>query len=99
MAFDTRFIESLSLLTNASATGSAVTAKGGNYIWGAEGTFGGATLQLQATNANGTFTNITGAALTAAGFISVMIGANVQVKVTVTGGSPSALYSTLVAVP
>ena len=99
MAFDTRFIESLSLLTNASATGSAVTAKGGNYIWGAEGTFGGATLQLQAAAPNGTFTNITGAALTAAGFISVMIGANVQVKVTVTGGSPSALYSTLVAVP
>lgn len=97
--FGTQYNESITLLSNASATGSASTAKGGTYIWAAEGTFGGATLQLQAAAPNGTYTNITGAALTAAGFISVLIGVNASVKVTVTGGSPSALYSSLVAVP
>lgn len=99
MALDTNYIEELWLLQNVAVTGSNVRVKGGNYIWEAEGTFGGATLQLQAANANGTMTNITGASLTANGFVSVELGANALVRVTVTGGSPANLYSTLVAVP
>jgi hypothetical protein len=98
MALDTNFIEQLTLLNNASATGSYVIAKGGTYIWEAEGTFSSATLQLQAKNANGTATDIAGATLTANGFVSVLLGANAEVRVAVTG-SPSAIYSTLVAVP
>ena len=99
MALDTNYIEELWLLQNVAVTGSNVRVKGGNYIWEAEGTFGGATLQLQAANANGTMTNITGASLTANGFVSVELGANALVRVTVTGGAPANLYSTLVAVP
>ena len=99
MALDTNYIEELWLLQNVAVTGSNVRVKGGNYIWEAEGTFGWATLQLQAANANGTMTNITGASLTANGFVSVELGANALVRVTVTGGSPANLYSTLVAVP
>lgn len=99
MALDTSYIEDVSLLQNVAVTGSNVRVKGGNYIWEAEGTFGGATLQLQAANANGTMTNITGASLTANGFVSVELGANALVRVTVTGGSPANLYSNLVAVP
>jgi hypothetical protein len=99
MALDTNYIEELWLLQNVAVTGSNVRVKGGNYIWEAEGTFGGATLQLQAANANGTMTNITGASMTANGFVSVELGANALVRVTVTGGSPANLYSTLVAVP
>jgi hypothetical protein len=98
MALNTNFIEQLTLLNNESATGSYVIAKGGTYIWEAEGTFSGATLQLQAKNANGTATDIAGAALTGAGFLSVLLGANAEVRVAVTG-SPSAMYSSLVAVP
>jgi len=98
MALDTNFIEELTLLNNATATGSFVTAKGGTYIWEAEGTFSSATLQLQARNANGTATDIAGATLTANGFVSVLLGANAQVRVAVTG-SPTAMYSSLVAVP
>jgi hypothetical protein len=98
MALDTNFIEELTLLNNAAATGSFVTAKGGTYIWEAEGTFSSATLQLQAKNANGTTTDITGATLTANGFVSVLLAANAEVRVAVTG-SPTGIHSKLVAVP
>jgi hypothetical protein len=98
MALDTNYIERLTLLNNAAATGSYVTVKGGEYIWAAEATFSGGTLQLQAKNANGTATDIAGATLTANGFVSVLLGANAEVRVAVTG-SPSAIYSSLVAVP
>jgi hypothetical protein len=98
MALNTDYIERKDLLSNASATGSYSTVKGGTYIWSAEGTFSSATLQLQAKNANGTATDISGATLTAAGFVSVLLGANAEVRVAVTG-SPSAIYSSLVAVP
>ena len=98
MALNTDYIEKKDLLSNASATGSYFTVKGGTYIWSAEGTFSSATLQLQAKNANGTATAITGATLTAAGFVSVLLAANAEVRVLVTG-SPTAIYSSLVAVP
>jgi hypothetical protein len=98
MALDTNYIERLTLLNNAAATGSYVTVKGGEYIWAAEATFSGGTLQLQAKNANGTATDIAGATLTANSFVSVLLGANAEVRVAVTG-SPSAIYSSLVAVP
>jgi len=98
MALNTDYIERKDLLSNASATGSYFTVKGGTYIWSAEGTFSSATLQLQAKNANGTATDISGATLTAAGFVSVLLGANAEVRVAVTG-SPTGIYSMLVAVP
>jgi hypothetical protein len=98
MALDTNFLERVDLLVNEAATGSYRTVKGGTYIWSAEGTFSSATLQLQAKNANGTATDISGAALTGAGFVSVLLGVNTEVRVAVTG-SPSAMYSSLVAVP
>jgi hypothetical protein len=98
MALNTDYIERKDLLSNASSTGSYSTVKGGTYIWSAEGTFSSATLQLQAKNANGTATDIAGASLSANGFISVLLGANAEVRVSVTG-SPTGIYSSLVAVP
>lgn len=98
MALDTNYVEKIDLLSNAAATGSYFTVKGGIYIWSAEGTFSSATLQLQAKNSNGTATAITGATLTVAGFVSVLLAANAEVRVAVTG-SPTAIYSSLVAVP
>ena len=98
MALDSNYVERIDLLSNASATGGYFVVKGGNYIWSAEGTFSSASLQLQAKNANGTATDITGATLTAAGFIGVQIAANSEVRVAVTG-SPTAIYSALTAVP
>jgi len=98
MALNTNYVERVDLLVNEAATGSYRTVKGGTYIWSAEGTFSSATLQLQAKNANGTATDITGASLAAAGFVSVLLGADAEVRVAVTG-SPTGIYSSLVAVP
>lgn len=83
------------LLSNASASGPAVgPVVGASYEWCSSGTFGGATLALQALGPDGaTFLPI--ATQTAAGCTGVVLGQNAQVKVTVTGGSPSALYSSL----
>ena len=83
------------LLSNASATGSAVgPVVGASYEWCSTGTFGGATLALQALGPDGaTYMQI--ASQTAAGCTGVVLGQNAQVKVTVTGGSPTALYSSL----
>jgi hypothetical protein len=89
----------LDLLSNASATPSVYTqAVGGRYIWTCEGTFGGATLQLQGKTANGTAIDVLGASMTANGALEVMIADGSELRVTVTGGSPSALYSYLVSV-
>jgi hypothetical protein len=47
-----------SLLSNASATGSAVAIRGGRYTFSAEGTAGGATIALQAQTPNGTWSTV-----------------------------------------
>jgi hypothetical protein len=90
----------VSLLGNASATGAGSAAlDGGRYIWAAAGTFGGTTLQLQTLGPDGaTWLDAQGAALTAAGQLAVDVGAAESLRVKVTGGSPSGLYSTLAKV-
>jgi hypothetical protein len=99
MALNTIFIESVQLLSNAAATGNAVTAKGGAYIWEVEGTFTGATAQLQVQSRRGTWINVTGAALTANGFLSVDLAADAVCRVSISGGPPSAMFSSLTSVP
>jgi len=91
--------ESLKLLDNASATGLAIQVSGGRYIWAADGTFGGDTLQLQFLGPDGTsFINVIGASLTAEGAFEVLIANGSTMKVTVTGGGASGLFSTLTSV-
>lgn len=46
------------LLSNASTTGSAVTIRGGQYTFSAEGTPGGATIALQVQSPNGTWSTV-----------------------------------------
>lgn len=89
--------DTYSLLSNASATGTAVTGVvGGSYIWSVAGTFGGATVKLQALGPDGsTYLDVPSASLTSAGQLGVAVGANATLKVVVTGGSPSGLYSSL----
>lgn len=97
MAFATSQLEKLDLLSNASATGSYVTCKGGRYIWAIEGTFNGGSYQLQAKNANGTATDIAGATMSAAGFMLLDVAVNAEIRAVETG-TTSAMYSTLTAV-
>lgn len=85
------------LLVNASATGSYVDVVGGRYIMAAEATWNTATLQLQSKGPNGTAIDITGASLTANGFIEVMIADGSQLRAAITG-SPSAVYCSLTSV-
>lgn len=99
MALNTNYVESITLLSNASATGSSVTVKGGKYTWALEGTIGGTTATLQVACANGTNVNYPNASLTANGFVVVELPANASVRAALTGGTPSAMYSTLVSIP
>lgn len=58
----------LTLLSNASATGSAVAWPGGRGMFSAEATFGGGTVKLQYKSFNGTWIDVgTSVTLTANG--------------------------------
>ena len=86
---------SYKLLTNASATGAAMAGVvGGSYVWCVSGTFNGATVALNALGPDGT-TYLPVATRTTAGCTGVVLGSNASVQAVVTGGPPSALYSTL----
>jgi hypothetical protein len=92
--------ERIDLLSNASASsdGTHQAKVGGRYIWAIEGTFNGGSYQLQSSNANGTFTDIAGASMSAAGFMLLDIAPGTLIKAVETG-TTSAMYSTLVRVP
>jgi hypothetical protein len=57
----------LTLAANASADGAAVQWTGGHGFFTAEATFGGGTVKLQFKTLNGTWIDVPGASLTAAG--------------------------------
>jgi hypothetical protein len=89
------------LAENASASGSAVGIKGGQYIFQVEGTAGGTTATLQIKTANGTWANVTsyGVAISAttlpyaASPVELPAG---DVRVALTSGTPSAVYAYLI---
>lgn len=83
------------LLNNAGATGAVKEWPGGEGVFQAEGTFGGATVTLQFKSDQGTWmdvgTDTTKTANGAGGFILHPC----LVKATVSGGTPSALYASV----
>lgn len=85
----------VTLLSNASATGAASDPlAGGSYLWAAQGTFSGATLTLQSLGPDGsTYMDVT--TLTAAGQKEIRVGVGEVLRVSVSGGPPSGIYSTL----
>lgn len=90
------------LLSNASATGSAVAIRGGEYAFSAEGTVSGATIGLQMQTPNGTWATVQVWAAspvqsTTLPYFQTQIDLPAgNVRTVVTGGTPSALYSYLV---
>jgi len=80
------------LLTNASATGNSVDWGGGKGFVDAVGTFGGTSLQLQRLGPDDTTYVPVGSAITAAGAVVVDMPPG-KVRMAVTGGTPSGLYS------
>lgn len=87
------------LLSNASATGSAVVWPGGRGSFLAAGTFGGATVKLQVLGPDGTTWIDAGTytTLTAAGVGNFDLPQG-QIRASVSGGTPSALYAVAVTV-
>lgn len=90
---------SVDLLVNASATGAAQYWASGKGVLSVVGTFGGATLQLQMLGPDGsTWINVATASFTANGAIVVELPPS-RLRMTVTGGTPSALFASIQSVP
>lgn len=90
------------LLSNGSATGAAVQLNGGEYILTIEGTAGGATFSLQVLTANGTWApvsifNNSPVSTTTLPFAQTNIDLPAgQVRLAITGGTPSGIFAYLV---
>ena len=86
----------LILLTNASATGAAVPVPGGVYVWGVDGTWTGATAQLQwRRGSSRPWIDLDGMTLTADGGFNNVPLARGEARVTITGGTSPSLSSQL----
>lgn len=71
---------------------------GGYYIWETDATFGGTTVSLEVLGADGaTYKTVATATTNAPQGVDVAAGATM--RVTRTGGSPSAMYSRMSRVP
>lgn len=90
------------LLSNASATGSGVAIRGGEYAFTVEGTISGATIGLQMQTPNGTWAtvqvfNASPIQTTAVPYFQTQVDLPAgNVRTVVSNGTPSALYSYLV---
>jgi len=88
--------------SNVSASGSAVSIKGGEYIFTVEGTAGGSTASLQVKSPNGTWSDISifsGSVVKSTTLPYSQTGIDLpagDVRIALTGGSPSAVYAYLV---
>ncbi len=86
-------------LENGSATSGDIDFDGGNAVFFADGTFGGATLTLQIKSPNGTYMTVgANTTLTAAGCAGFICCAG-ALRVLVSGGTPSGLYCYVVGIP
>lgn len=86
---------SVTLLDNASATGTAVEWPGGFGRVELRGTINGATVTLQVRDADGStyYTVGTDAIFSAAGTVGFYLEAGAMIRMLVAGGTPSALFS------
>lgn len=90
------------LLSNGAATGGSVAIKGGEYMIQVEGTAGGATFALQMQSPNGTWTPVLIFAGSAVSTTTLPYGQTAidlpagNVRLAVTGGTPSAIFGYLI---
>lgn len=93
---------SYTLLQNGSATGSAVSIKGGEYMVYFDGTLSGATISLQTQSPNGTWVDVEVFTANAVRYSSTprsQTGIDLpacNVRCALNGGSPSGIYAYLV---
>jgi hypothetical protein len=90
---------SVELLNNASATGASTAWGGKKGVFAIAGTFGGTTAQLELLGPNGsTWIALASASFTAAGAVVVELPP-CRLRVSLTGGTPSAMFASLSAIP
>lgn len=90
--------QGVTLLSNASATGGAIAAGPGDYCYAVDGTFGSGTVSLQMQSPDGSsWLTIADTSLTAEGAVIVTLPRGIY-RAGVSGGTPSALYATLLPV-
>lgn len=88
-------LNNYTLLSNESATGASKQVLRGKYHFHIRGTFSSATATLQYSEDNSTWTTLDSLAVfTAAGNVGVYVGDG-YVRVSLSGGSPSAMYASL----
>jgi|NOAtaT_5_FD_contig_61_2017407_length_2782_multi_5_in_0_out_0_2 hypothetical protein len=93
---------SYTLLSNGAATGSGVNIRGGEYMFFANGTIGGATVQLEMLSPSNTWTTVqvfTGSLVRFTALPANQSGISLpagQVRFAVSGGTPSGLSAFLV---
>lgn len=87
---------SLQLMSNATGNGSDYPWPGGESAFMAEATFGGGSVKLQIKLPQGTYADITGASLTAAGMVVVNLPPGTYRAVATTA---TAAYARLVTIP
>lgn len=90
------------LLSNGSANGNAVAIKGGEYMFQVEGTAGGATAALQIQTPNGTWAPVTvfsNSAVSTTTLPYAQTGVDLpagNVRIALTGGTPTGIYAYLI---
>jgi len=86
---------SVSLLSDATATGTAVAWPGGDGRVELRGTVGGATITLQVQDSDGSTYHTVGTdtTFTATGTAGFKIEAGAMIRMLVAGGSPTGLYA------
>lgn len=83
------------LLSNASATGNALSRPAGDYCFAVDGTFSGATVALQMLSPDGTnWLTIADTGLTSEGAMIVTLPSG-RYRASVASGPPSGIYATL----
>lgn len=85
-------MDGVTLLSNASATGSDKIFKGGRGVCVFTGTVGGATIKLQLKVQDGTYIDLN--TFSAAGQFAFDAAPGLY-RISVSGGTPSALYADL----
>lgn len=94
--------QSYTLLSNGTATGSAVGIRGGEYIFQVEGTPSGSTISLQVKSLNGTWSDVSifaGSVVKTTTLPLAQTGIDLpagEVRIACTGGTPTGIYGYLV---
>ncbi|SRR5258708_795254 len=85
--------DALTLLSNGSATGTALQWRGGAGMFSVEGTWSGATVKLQYQTPNGAWIDVGANTTLTANGAGGFVLSQCPIRVFISGGPPSAVYA------